>query len=70
MSAVFYLEGGQLYNFVVRAKNIDSVESTLATSSRRSNELGKLKKDAILHERNLCFTNMCFDTFAIFKKLF
>ena len=41
---MFYLEGGQLYNFVVRAKNIDSVESTLANSSGRSAELGKSKK--------------------------
>ena len=41
-SAEFYLEGGQLYNFVVKAKNIDSVESTLASSSGKSNELGKL----------------------------
>ena len=40
MSAEFYLEGGQLYNFVVRAKNIDSVESTVAGSSGRSGELG------------------------------
>ena len=40
-SAEFYLEGGQLYNFIVRAKHSDGGISSAERKSGRSEELGK-----------------------------